>query len=52
MAKDRPTSIRLSRELKADLIRYAKAQGCSLMWLVEYALNQYVLWRKAQEKKK
>lgn len=49
MTKDLPTSTRLDRDLKDALRAYAKRQGCSLSWLVQSILRQWVSWRKKQE---
>jgi predicted HicB family RNase H-like nuclease len=51
VAKDLPTSIRLDPQLKKDLVKYAKAQGCSLMWLVADILTRWNAWKKEQDKK-
>ena len=47
-----PTSVRLSKSLKARLKRRAKAQGCSFTALVSQVLEQWVEWCEGQEKKK
>ena len=52
MAKGYPTSIRLTHELKADLVKYAKVQGTTVVWLVQHILEQWVEWKKQGEKKK
>jgi hypothetical protein len=44
--------VRLPRKIKADLVKYAKAQGCSESWLIVDVLAKFFEWKKAQEKKK
>jgi hypothetical protein len=45
-----PTSIRLSRQLKADLLRYAKLDGFSLTALITEILGKWAAWRKEQDR--
>jgi len=47
-----PTSIRLDRSLKVELVKFAKAQGCSVTWLIADILRKWAAWKKAQEQKK
>ena len=49
---DYPTSVRLTRELKAALLRYAKAQGTSVNWLISYICRQWVEIKDAEERNK
>lgn len=49
MSDDLPTSIRLSKALKTDLQRFAKAQGTSITWLIRHVLEQWIDWRKKQK---
>jgi predicted DNA-binding ribbon-helix-helix protein len=51
MPSNFPTSIRLERRLKAALTKVAKAQGCSLTWLIHDILAKWNTWRKQQDKK-
>ena len=44
-----PTSIRLEPALRADLVQRAKAQGCSLTWLISWVLKD---WNEREKKKK
>jgi predicted transcriptional regulator len=46
------TSVRLPAQLKADLVKIAKAQGCSITWLINDVLGKWVVWKKEQDKKK
>jgi hypothetical protein len=52
LAKDLPTSIRMKPESKVFLRKCAKAQGCSLMWLVDDIVEKWIAWKKEQDKKK
>jgi hypothetical protein len=44
-----PTSIRLTRSLKADLKKFAKLEGCSFTELGIRIWVQWVEWRKKQK---
>lgn len=46
-----PTSVRLSRQLKADLVKYAKLDGFSLTGMVASILEKWTAWRKEQDRK-
>jgi hypothetical protein len=52
LADDYPTSIRLDKSLKAYLDKCAKAQGCSMTWLIADILRKWIDWRKREEAKK
>lgn len=52
MPTELPTSFRLTRELKDDLIRFAKAQGTSVSWLIKFICEQWVAAKKKEEGKK
>jgi predicted DNA-binding ribbon-helix-helix protein len=50
MPDDFPTSVRFSKQLKADLKKWAKEQGCSVTWLVANLLERAVERRKEEAK--
>jgi len=50
MPKDLPTSIRLSRQLKEELLKAARLQGYSLSRLIARVLQQYIDWAKKVDK--
>lgn len=52
MPEDHPTSIRLDKSLKAYLDKCAKAQGCSMTWLIADILKKWIDWRKREDAKK
>lgn len=49
--KNYPTSIRISRELKADLKREAKRLGQTLATLIQQVLKKYAAWASKQAEK-
>lgn len=49
MADDYPTSIRLDASLKDDLVQRARAQGCSLTWLISWVLKEWIDRQKAKK---
>ena len=52
MSDDHATSIRIPKQLKGDLAKITKAQGCSMNWLIVDVLSKWVGWKKEQDKKK
>jgi len=45
-----PTSIRPSKETKAYLKKVCEAQGCSMMWLINHILLEWIKWHKDKNK--
>ena len=45
MSEPQPTSVRFSTTLKADLKKFAKAQGCSVTWLINKVMGDWVIWK-------
>jgi hypothetical protein len=50
LPEDYATSVRLPSSLKSDLRKTAKAQGCSVTWLVVHILEQWFAQKKAEQK--
>ena len=48
MDDEYPTSIRLTKQLKSDLVKLTRAQGCSLKWLVAHILEEWVKRKKEE----
>lgn len=51
MPKLQPTSIRLSREMKAALKEEAEAKRWPISWVLEDLIRQWMDWKKKQAKK-
>jgi len=52
LSDDYPTSVRFSKQLKADLKRFAKEQGCSVTWLLNHIAEEWVEHKKQEGKGK
>lgn len=48
MPEEHPISLRFPKQLKADLVKFAKAQGCSLNWLMNDIARKWIEWKKKQ----